>query len=80
MDGLLHVSDMTYARGVKPSDVVTQDQQIEVKILKRQFVSFDFREIEDVVDHNEQRVAAGLNDLPAMLVNRRIDECRAEGS
>src|ERR1700688_1373234 len=34
VDGLLHVSDMTYARGVKPSDVVAQDQQIEVKILK----------------------------------------------
>src|SRR5512141_2599647 len=34
VDGLLHVSDMTYARGVKPSDVVSQDQQIDVKILK----------------------------------------------
>ncbi len=34
IDGLLHVSDMTYARGVKPSDVVSQDQQIDVKILK----------------------------------------------
>jgi small subunit ribosomal protein S1 len=34
VDGLLHVSDMTYARGVKPSDVVAQDQQIDVKILK----------------------------------------------
>jgi small subunit ribosomal protein S1 len=34
VDGLLHVSDMTYARGIKPSDVVSQDQQIEVKILK----------------------------------------------
>ena len=26
VDGLLHVSDMTYARGIKPSDVVSQDQ------------------------------------------------------
>src|SRR6185503_21184043 len=34
VDGLLHVSDMTYARGVKPSDVVSQDQQIDVKILQ----------------------------------------------
>jgi small subunit ribosomal protein S1 len=31
---LLHVSDMTYARGVKPSEVVTPGQALEVKILK----------------------------------------------
>src|SRR6202035_4017052 len=37
--------------------------QIEVKILKRQFVSFQLREIEDVVDHHEQRVAARANRL-----------------
>src|SRR6202521_1838250 len=34
VDGLLHVSDMTYARGVKPSEVVTPGQALEVKILK----------------------------------------------
>jgi len=34
VDGLLHVSDMTYARGVKPSEVVTAGQALEVKILK----------------------------------------------
>lgn len=34
VDGLLHVSDMSWVRGVKPSDVVAPDQQIEVKILK----------------------------------------------
>src|SRR5579863_3048188 len=34
VEGLLHVSDMTYARGVKPSEVVTPGQALEVKILK----------------------------------------------
>ena len=34
VDGLLHVSDMSWLRGVKPSDVVTPEQQIDVKILK----------------------------------------------
>ncbi len=36
VDGLLHVSDMTYARGVKPSDVVKVGDQMDVKILKIQ--------------------------------------------
>ncbi|MEP7353359.1 MAG: S1 RNA-binding domain-containing protein [Acidobacteriota bacterium] len=36
IDGLLHVADMSYARGVKPSDVVKPGQQLEVKILKIQ--------------------------------------------
>ena len=34
VDGLLHVSDMSYARGIKPSDVVKPSDEIEVKILK----------------------------------------------
>jgi len=34
VDGLLHVSDMSWLRGVKPSDMVTPEQQIDVKILK----------------------------------------------
>ncbi len=34
VDGLLHVSDMSYARGIKPSDVVKPGDEIEVKILK----------------------------------------------
>jgi small subunit ribosomal protein S1 len=34
VDGLLHVSDMSYARGVKPSDLVTVGESLEVKILK----------------------------------------------
>src|SRR6185436_18139161 len=34
VDGLLHVSDMSYSRGVKPADVVKAGDDIEVKILK----------------------------------------------
>jgi small subunit ribosomal protein S1 len=34
VDGLLHVSDMSYTRGVKPTDIVTSGDEIEVKILK----------------------------------------------
>ncbi len=34
VDGLLHVADMSYARSLKPSDIVSQSQQIQVKILK----------------------------------------------
>src|SRR5579863_4711304 len=34
VDGLLHVSDMTYARGVKPSDVVKVGEELDLKILK----------------------------------------------
>jgi small subunit ribosomal protein S1 len=33
-DGLLHVADMTYARGVKPADVVNIGQKFDLKILK----------------------------------------------
>src|SRR5579872_5547904 len=34
VDGLLHVSDMAYSRTVKPADVVSVGDSIEVKILK----------------------------------------------
>ena len=34
VDGLLHVSDMSWLRGVKPSDVVVPEQQVDVKVLK----------------------------------------------
>lgn len=34
VDGLLHVSDMSWSRGVKPSDVVAPEQPVDVKILK----------------------------------------------
>src|SRR5580704_524297 len=36
VDGLLHVSDMSYSRSAKPSEVVTVGESIEVKILKIQ--------------------------------------------
>jgi len=36
IDGLLHVSDMAYSRTVKPSDVVSPGDTIDVKILKIQ--------------------------------------------
>ena len=34
IDGLLHVSDMSWSRAVKPSDVVAPEQELDVKILK----------------------------------------------
>jgi small subunit ribosomal protein S1 len=34
VDGLLHVSDMSFARNVKPSDVVSIGDSIDVKVLK----------------------------------------------
>jgi small subunit ribosomal protein S1 len=34
IDGLLHVSDMSYARNIKPSDVVKAGDRVQVKILK----------------------------------------------
>jgi small subunit ribosomal protein S1 len=36
VDGLLHVSDMSYSRAAKPADVVTEGESIEVKVLKIQ--------------------------------------------
>jgi small subunit ribosomal protein S1 len=42
VDGLLHVSDMSFARNVKPSDVVSVGDSIDVKVLK---VSKDTRKI-----------------------------------
>jgi small subunit ribosomal protein S1 len=33
-DGLLHVADMSYARGLKPSDIVSPGQKLDVKVLK----------------------------------------------
>ena len=34
VDGLLHVSDMSYSRNVKPGEVVKAGEELEVKILK----------------------------------------------
>src|SRR5262249_37993115 len=49
VDGLLHVSDMTYTRGVKPADVVTAGESLEVKILK--------------VNRDTRKIALGLKQL-----------------
>jgi small subunit ribosomal protein S1 len=49
VDGLLHVSDMTYTRGIKPSDVVKAGDEIEVKILK--------------VNRETRKISLGLKQL-----------------
>jgi small subunit ribosomal protein S1 len=49
MDGLLHVTDMAYARNVKPSDVVKQGDEIDVKILK--------------INRETRKIALGLKQL-----------------
>ena len=51
VDGLLHVSDMTYARGVKPSEVVSPGQTLQVKILK--------------INRDTRKIALGLKQLAA---------------
>jgi small subunit ribosomal protein S1 len=49
VDGLLHVSDMAYARNVKPADVVQPGENIEVKILK--------------INRETRKIALGLKQL-----------------
>ncbi len=49
IDGMLHVSEMSYGRINKPSDVLTIGQQIDVQILK--------------VDRNRKKVSLGLKQL-----------------
>lgn len=51
IDGLLHISDMSYARVNHPSEVVKEGQEIEVKILK--------------VDLVKDRISLGLKQLAA---------------
>ena len=51
LDGLLHVSDMSYARVNHPSEVLKEGDEIEVKILK--------------VDLVKDRVSLGLKQLSA---------------
>lgn len=57
IDGLLHVSDMSYARVNKPSDLLQLGQEIEVKILK--------------IDLVKDRISLGMKQLqpdPWLLV------------
>ncbi|HEY7337197.1 MAG TPA: S1 RNA-binding domain-containing protein [Bryobacteraceae bacterium] len=49
VDGLLHVADMSYARNVRPSDVVQPGEQVEVKILK--------------IHRDTHKIALGLKQL-----------------
>src|SRR6185437_17014802 len=49
VDGLLHVSDMSYQRGIKPGDVVAAGESVEVKILK--------------INRDTRKIALGLKQL-----------------
>ncbi len=49
MDGLLHVSDISWQRVDKPSDVLAVGQPVEVKILK--------------IDREKQRISLGMKQL-----------------
>jgi small subunit ribosomal protein S1 len=49
VDGLLHVSDMSFSRNVKPSDVVSVGDSIDVKVLK--------------VAKDSRKIALGLKQL-----------------
>ncbi len=49
VDGLLHVTDMAYARNVKPSDIVKAGDHIDVKILK--------------INRETRKIALGLKQL-----------------
>ncbi len=49
LDGLLHITDMSWGRVNHPSDILKIDQEIEVKVLK--------------VDKERERVALGLKQL-----------------
>ena len=49
VDGLLHVTDMAYARNVKPSDVVKAGEELDVKILK--------------INQETRKIALGLKQL-----------------
>jgi small subunit ribosomal protein S1 len=49
VDGLLHVSDMSWARVGKPADLLSVEESVEVKILK--------------VDRESRRISLGLKQL-----------------
>ncbi len=49
VDGLLHVSDMSYARNLKPSDIVSVGQELDVKVLK--------------IARDTKKIALGLKQL-----------------
>ena len=49
VDGLLHVSDIAWSRITKPADVLSEGQQVEVKVLK--------------IDAEKRRISLGLKQL-----------------
>lgn len=49
VDGLLHVSDMSYARGLQPSEIVQPGDELRVKILK--------------INRDTRKVSLGLKQL-----------------
>jgi small subunit ribosomal protein S1 len=49
VDALLHISDMAWGRVNKPADVLTEGQQVEVKVLK--------------IDADKHRISVGLKQL-----------------
>ena len=49
VDGLLHISDIAWNRIAKPADVLSEGQQVEVKVLK--------------IDSEKQRISLGLKQL-----------------
>ncbi|MGA2651767.1 MAG: S1 RNA-binding domain-containing protein [Terracidiphilus sp.] len=49
IDGLLHISDMAYARVAKPEDLLTVGQELQVKVLK--------------IDHDTKKLSLGLKQL-----------------
>jgi small subunit ribosomal protein S1 len=51
LDGLLHITDMTWGRISHPSDLVRIGQELEVKILK--------------IDHEKEKIALGLKQKEA---------------
>ena len=51
IDGLLHITDMSWSRVNHPSEVVRIDEQIEVKILN--------------IDHEKEKIALGLKQKEA---------------
>jgi small subunit ribosomal protein S1 len=64
-DGLLHVSDISYARVTKPEDVLTIGQELQLKILK--------------IDPATQKISLGLKQLQpepwqtvSLAVNQRV--------
>jgi small subunit ribosomal protein S1 len=49
IDGLLHVSDISWTRINKPSDVLTEGQEVEVRVLK--------------IDPDKRRISLGMKQL-----------------